>query len=155
MVQAFSTSTPKQQIGQLGEAIAALWLQRHQLYIVERNYQCRYGEIDLIALHESCLVFIEVRARRQLGYGSAVDSINYRKQQKIIKTAQDFLQHHPDYAEYEMRFDVMSIDYSHLGQLVRLHDLLRQQAEASNSEIMIKIRTLGIAMEWIAGADFG
>jgi putative endonuclease len=78
--------------------------------VIARNYTSRFGEIDLIALDESRLVFIEVRYRKRSHFGSAVASVSLTKQQKIFKTAQTFLASHEDYCNRYCRFDIIAID---------------------------------------------
>jgi len=79
---------------------------------VQRNFRARTGEIDLIMEQGSLLTFIEVRFRANPNYGSGADSISRSKQQKIINTAQMFLQKHSRKGARrwdEYRFDVVSI----------------------------------------------
>ena len=78
--------------------------------LIARNYTSRFGEIDLIALDESRLVFIEVRYRKRSHFGSAVASVSLSKQQMIFKTAQTFLASHEDYCNRYCRFDIIAID---------------------------------------------
>jgi putative endonuclease len=82
------------------------YLQRQGLKPLQRNYNTPGGEIDLIMQHRNTLVFVEVRFRRSNRFGSAAESIDYRKQQRIINTAAHFLQHHLKYQNMACRFDV-------------------------------------------------
>lgn len=91
-------------LGSEAENIAAIYLQQQGLIMLERNYQSRYGEIDLIMRDGRTLVFIEVRLRSSAGFGGAVMSITPSKQQKIIKTAEHYLQMH---GNTNCRFDVI------------------------------------------------
>lgn len=77
--------------GALAEQIAAQHLQRLGLTLLESNYRCRFGEIDLILRDGDTLVFAEVRLRRNARYGGAAASIDARKQHKIILAAQHYL----------------------------------------------------------------
>lgn len=77
--------------GSRAETQALCYLKRHGLKLIERNFHCRQGEIDLIMHDKLCLIFIEVRYRRTLHYGSAVESVTWAKQQRIVKTAQFYL----------------------------------------------------------------
>ena len=79
-------------VGFYGERLAGEYLSDLGYVIVERNYRCRYGEIDLIAYDNSELVFIEVKTRRSLYYGSLAESIDIRKQKKIYFLADFYLQ---------------------------------------------------------------
>lgn len=77
--------------GALAEQWAAQYLQRQGLKPVAQNYRSRFGEIDLIMQDGATLVFIEVRLRRHATFGGAAASIDARKQQRIIRTAQQYL----------------------------------------------------------------
>lgn len=76
---------------------------------VARNHTCRGGEIDLVMLADDALVFVEVRYRRGARFGSAVESIDERKQKRLIRAAEDFLMRHPHFANLACRFDVMAM----------------------------------------------
>lgn len=77
--------------GAQAELIAADFLKSQGLTLVKYNYRCRFGEIDLIAYDQKTLIFIEVRLRSHTHFGGAVASIDMRKQQRIILTAQHYL----------------------------------------------------------------
>lgn len=100
--------TDKQIRGQAGEDDALAHLQQHGLQLVERNFRCKGGEIDLIMQERGALVFVEVRKRAGSGYGGAAASVTARKQARLIIAAQVFLQ------RFKMppacRFDVIAID---------------------------------------------
>lgn len=91
------------------EQLAAHWLQARGLRILQRNFSCKAGEIDLIAQDDTHLVFIEVRARSNSRYACAAASVDRRKQQRLLRTAQRFLQKHPSAARMPCRFDVIAI----------------------------------------------
>lgn len=90
--------------GNAAEQLAALFLQKRGLKLVERNFRCAYGEIDLIMLDGNTLVFIEVRLRSSDNFGGAAMSINQSKQQKLRRSAALYLQSHGDSA---CRFDAI------------------------------------------------
>lgn len=92
------------------ESMAAEWLDARGVRILERNYQCRAGEIDLIAVDGECLVFVEVRSRSNPRFSSAAASVDRRKQLRIIHTAQFFLQRQRKWAKMPCRFDVIAIE---------------------------------------------
>lgn len=96
--------------GEKNERLAEHFLQQQGLKLKERNYHCRRGEIDLIMVDNQVLVFVEVRFRKQAKYGSALESVDYRKQQKLIKAAQYYLMKHFPNNEPRCRFDVVAID---------------------------------------------
>jgi putative endonuclease len=93
--------------------MACEYLQRQGLKLIDRNYHCRMGEIDLIMDHDNTLVFVEVRYRKNNLFGGALESVTYKKQQKLQKTALHFLQH---YQDRNARFDVIAITGEHKQQ---------------------------------------
>jgi putative endonuclease len=98
----------RQRLGQSGEEIATKFLKKNGYKIVKRNYRSRLGEIDIIAMDGSCLVFIEVKTRSGNLFGSPADAVTVKKQRQISKAALCYLsekQLHDDPA----RFDVVSI----------------------------------------------
>lgn len=96
-------------LGDQGERRARRWLKKRGLVVIARNYRCKCGEIDLIAMDGGTVVFIEVRYRnRNATYGSAEDSITRSKQQKIVRSASMFLQQYPQYARQPCRFDALT-----------------------------------------------
>jgi len=77
--------------GALAEQLAAQYLQQQGLKLLQVNYSCRYGEIDLILQDGDTHVFAEVRLRSGSAFGGAAASIDARKQAKLVRTAQHFL----------------------------------------------------------------
>ena len=108
-------TSPTQRQGSRFEQQACAFLQAQGLILIAQNWQQpKVGELDLIMLEKgqawSILVFIEVRQRQRSGFGDAALSVTKSKQNKIIKAACYFLQQHPEYSEYECRFDVIAYD---------------------------------------------
>ena len=95
-------------IGKDAEQLARHYLEQKKLHFIEANFSCKLGEIDLIMHDQQTLCFIEVRYRRNSRFGSAAESIDYRKQQKLTRTAQVYLNKHSQ-NESPCRFDVISI----------------------------------------------
>lgn len=95
--------------GLRAESTALRWLKKRGLVPVMRNYRCRYGELDLIMQDQSTLVIVEVRARAEASYVSPALSIDHRKQGKIIRASEYFLQQYPTHADKAVRFDVIAI----------------------------------------------
>lgn len=93
--------------GQQAEQTACDYLQQHGLVLLEQNYHCRRGEVDLIMRDDKTLVFVEVRARRSDRFGSALESITANKQSRIIATAQHYLQQNR--LQQNCRFDVVAL----------------------------------------------
>lgn len=109
------TRTSKQVQGQAGEDQALVYLEQNGLSLVERNFRCKGGEIDLIMQERGALVFVEVRKRSDIAYGGAAASVTARKKARLINAAQVYLQ------RYRMppacRFDVVAIDGASLDWL--------------------------------------
>ncbi|PLW70383.1 YraN family protein [Pseudohalioglobus lutimaris] len=95
-------------LGDNYEEQAACWLQRQGLTIIERNFRCRVGELDIIGQQGQYLVFIEVRARSNSRFASAAASVDLRKRRRLVRAAQWFLQRHRKYAHLPCRFDVVA-----------------------------------------------
>lgn len=102
-------STTSRTLGQLKEEQALDYLRAQGLQLIARNWSCRGGELDLILLHQQTLVFVEVRYRSRKDWGSALESITPRKQQRLITAAQAFLMSEPHWAHHPCRFDVLAI----------------------------------------------
>jgi putative endonuclease len=94
-------------LGRLAEKLAENYLKNRGLSLIERNFSCRFGEIDLIMEENDEIVFIEVRFRQYDSFGSAKESITKTKQRKIIKTAELYLQERNALNIKPMRFDVL------------------------------------------------
>lgn len=91
------------------ETLAAEYLVRQGLRVIQQNYTCKAGEIDLIMQDKNYLAFVEVRFRQTSHYSSAVESITKGKQTKIIKTAKYFLSQTKQW-HCPCRFDVVTFD---------------------------------------------
>lgn len=99
--------------GAQAEARAELFLQTRGLKSCAKNYRSPQGEIDLIMRDGEILVFIEVRLRNNPRFEQAAESVNGRKQQKIIRTAQHYLLQHKLTDRLPCRFDVVAINGAH------------------------------------------
>jgi len=97
------------QKGQQAEAMASNYLQAQGLKKIQSNFSCNCGEIDLIMRDNEFLVFIEVRYRKQTRFGHPLETINYAKQKKIIKTVQYFLMKNPAYNQLPCRIDAVAL----------------------------------------------
>ncbi|KLV06208.1 endonuclease [Photobacterium aquae] len=101
----------KRQQGQAYETMAEQFLRRHGLSPIQRNFQCRSGEIDLIMKQQHCLVFVEVKFRQRTHYGSAAEAVNWRKLQRLKRAALFWLHKNGYPIEHtEFRFDVVSLE---------------------------------------------
>ena len=99
----------KRKTGSEYEGLAAKWLENHGYRIVERNYRCGQGEIDLIGRDGRYLVFFEVKYRKTARNGMPAEAVGYAKQQKIRYTAQFYLYSRRYRENMPCRFDVVSI----------------------------------------------
>lgn len=113
------SDSPRQRLGQFGERLAAAHLEAAGYRIVERNFRCREGEIDVIAQRDAVLVFVEVRTRRGDAMGRAVDSLTPLKGARISAAADAYCQQRPA-SPAERRIDVIAVDLSPQGRLLRL-----------------------------------
>jgi len=95
--------------GNTGEAHARRFLEARGYQHVASNWFCRAGELDLVMLDGQELVFIEVKTRRGQAYGHALAAITPRKAQRIMLSAQYFVEAHPQYADVIWRCDIVGI----------------------------------------------
>lgn len=100
----------KKNVGDEGENVAADFLIRKGFKIIERNWRTREGEIDIIAEKDDTLAFVEVKTLPNCTYDMIQKEINYRKQERILKTSKRFLLNHREYNDKFVRFDVILID---------------------------------------------
>jgi putative endonuclease len=104
-VDAVSTTN---ELGAHGERIAAAYLSRAGLHVLDRNWRCREGELDLVAREASALVFCEVKTRRGTGFGHPIEAVTVAKQRKLRLLAQRWLAAHDEHAP-DLRFDVVGV----------------------------------------------
>ena len=102
------------------EQLACEHLQANGLRLLQRNYRLKMGEIDLIMRDGVTIVFVEVRYRKTQRYGGALHSIDPRKQARIIRTAQYYLQYHAPNAL--ARFDVVAVEGQQLHWIKNAFD---------------------------------
>ena len=96
-------------LGALGERLASEHLERQGYRILERNFRCRMGEIDLIARRGSELVFAEVKLRKDASHGEAREFVTAAKQRKLLRTAEYYLSARPWAQDLQARFDVIEV----------------------------------------------
>ncbi|MEG6584058.1 YraN family protein [Dendrosporobacter sp. 1207_IL3150] len=102
-------------LGELGEKAAISYLETKGYTVLVHKYRTKTGEIDIIAGDGGVIVFVEVKTRRNNAYGLPCESVNYRKQRKIIKTAQWYLNHSGAY-DSPCRFDILEIIITNLKE---------------------------------------
>ncbi len=106
----------KRKFGDQIELKTVEFLQQHSVTILQQNYLCKMGEIDIIAQDKDNLLFIEVRYRKSDDYGGAIASVNKKKQRRLILAASHYMQKYGITNKVACRFDVMAIS----GNLNRL-----------------------------------
>ena len=102
--------TSRQKTGNQAERMAEQIMRQAGLSCLARNHRCRQGELDLVMRDGDTVVFVEVRNRRHSHWGSAAESVDWRKQQKLIAAAQFYILSHPHLADSPCRFDVVAAD---------------------------------------------
>jgi putative endonuclease len=95
-------------LGVHGERIAVSYLTDHGFRVLDRNWRCREGELDIVARDRDALVFCEVKTRRGVGFGHPVEAVTGAKQRKLRTLAQRWLATHDEHAP-ELRFDVVGV----------------------------------------------
>jgi len=103
-----SVADGRRALGKHGEETGAAWLGARGMRIVERNYRCRLGEIDLVGEIDETLVFVEIRSRSSDNWGTPAESVNYRKQRKLRQLAAWYLGQSGREGS-ACRFDVLSL----------------------------------------------
>ena len=96
-------------VGRIAEDLALEYLQKHNLTLLERNFRSPLGEIDLIMRDKNTIIFCEVRSRKNKHFLDPIETIDYRKRNKIIKTSQFFIQRTLSSNKFDFRFDVITL----------------------------------------------
>jgi len=102
----------KKLLGRFGEEQAANYLKKRKYKILGMNYNCRFGEVDIIAEKGGFIAFVEVKLRKDASFAEAREFVTYSKQQRILTAAQLWLSNNP--TDKQPRFDVIEI-YAPLG----------------------------------------
>ena len=96
--------------GRDAEAAAAGYLEARNFRVLLRNYRCRMGELDIVALApDGTLVLAEVRLRSRQDYGGGAASVDHRKQQRLLRAGRHLLATRPQWSHHALRFDVLDI----------------------------------------------
>jgi len=109
-------NTMRQNFGRVGERLAAQSLRERGYRILEQNFRCQYGEIDLVAEDAQDLVFVEVKTRRGDLYGLPEEAVTRKKRQKLAQLASCYLDLHAA-PERSWRIDVVAVQFSRQGKL--------------------------------------
>jgi putative endonuclease len=119
----------RKETGILGEKIASDYLKKRGYRILEANYRCREGEIDLVARNKDYLVFIEVRTKRSLAFGTPEESITAAKREKLRTVAAHYQQNHDSLPQL-WRIDVVAIELDKRGKPSRIELIENAVGEA-------------------------
>lgn len=111
--------TNRQSLGQRGEDLAAEKLVALGYSIVERNFRCTAGEIDIVARRDNLWAFVEVRTRRSRTFGTPEESITGRKRTHLITSAQSYLQTH-EIQNANWQIDLVAVEFDSAGKLKRV-----------------------------------
>ena len=116
MVKSQLKPTARQGLGRTGERLAAETLMSKGYRILERNFRCRQGEIDLVAEDEQDIIFVEVKTRRGVSFGLPEDAVTIRKRRKLVEVASNYLDFHTC-SDRSWRIDVVAVQFSSSGKL--------------------------------------
>lgn len=97
-----------QQTGKFAERRAAHFLESHGLSIIASNYTCRRGEIDIIALDGTTMIFVEVKFRSRSNWGAPADQVTFKKKQRLVSAAREYLSQPLTPPYQQIRFDVIA-----------------------------------------------
>ncbi|MHB8092544.1 MAG: YraN family protein [Syntrophales bacterium] len=106
-------------VGKRGEELAAVYLAKVGYRIIERNYRCIFGEIDIVAEEGGSIVFIEVKSRRSIAYGDPQLAVGARKQKKISMVALNYIEEKHQHSR-NARFDVVAVKILPAGTTIEL-----------------------------------
>ena len=109
----------RKKIGATGEKLASNFLKNKGYRILESNFRCRHGEIDIIAQKRGCLIFIEVRTKSSSAFGNPEESITAAKKEKLISTALTYLKTHAN-SPVQWRIDFIAIELNQEGKVNRI-----------------------------------
>jgi putative endonuclease len=112
--------TTRTELGARGERIAAAYLTDTGLRLLDRNWRCREGELDIVARDGDALVFCEVKTRTATGFGHPVEAVTAAKQRRLRTLAQRWLAAHDEHAR-DLRFDVVGVLVRPAGPAVVTH----------------------------------
>ncbi len=109
----------RQQVGKLGEQAAQKFLKKRGYRIRETGFRCRHGEIDIVAQRKDCLVFVEVRTKSNLEFGTPEESITRAKKERLIASALTYTTTHQNIPSLR-RIDVVAVELDDRGKTKRI-----------------------------------
>jgi len=98
----------RKKLGAFGEELAQNYLKTQGYKIIDKNFRCKLGEVDIIAEDKGCIVFVEVKTRSSLAFGLPKNAIGARKKANLTKVASAYLKN-SGFTDKSARFDVVSI----------------------------------------------
>lgn len=120
-----TTRQTRNEIGATGETLAALELQKQGMEILDRNWTCRWGELDVVALESSegrrTAVFCEVKCRTGRNYGDPLESITYAKIKRLRQLAAEWMRQHAELSVDAIRLDAIGVLLGHDHRPVLVH----------------------------------
>jgi putative endonuclease len=121
----------RQEVGKLGEKAAQKFLKKRGYRIRETGFRCRHGEIDIIAQQKDYLVFVEVRSKSNLDFGTPEESITQTKKERLIVSALTYTNTHQNLPSL-WRIDVVAIELDDKGKVKRI-ELIENAVEQVSS----------------------
>jgi putative endonuclease len=120
----------RQEIGKLGEKAAQKFLKKRGYRIRETGFRCRHGEIDIIAQQKDYLIFVEVRTKSNLDFGTPEESITRAKKERLIASALTYTATHKNFPSL-WRIDVVAVELDDKGKAKRI-ELIENAVEQSH-----------------------
>ena len=114
--------TRRKELGDTGENVAREYLEGKGYLVLDTNFRCPYGEVDIVALHGDCLVFLEVRTRRSREMGTPEESVTPKKGKRLIATAETYIQAKKDLPA-QWRIDVAAVDVDRRNHVTRIEQI--------------------------------
>jgi putative endonuclease len=112
----------RKEVGAIGEKLAADFLKKRGYKIIQRNFRCREGEIDIIAQKDECLVFVEVRTKKNTAFGTPEESVTLSKREKLISLANAYIQAY-NKPPQSWRIDVVAVELTPDNRVSRLEHI--------------------------------
>jgi len=107
-------------LGDIGEKVAIEYLKKQGYRIIETNFKCKQGEIDIIAADNDTIVFVEVKTRSSDVYGQPSEAVNYYKQRKIVQVALVYLAQRKLF-DWMSRFDIVEVITDHTDKIININ----------------------------------
>jgi len=107
-------------LGFKGEELAVQYLKKKGYKVIERNYRCQWGEIDLVARDKETLIFVEIKSRSSSEFGLPQDAVDRFKQKKLIQVAKAYMAEHRLQETVPARFDVVAVQLTPSGPDIEL-----------------------------------